>query len=72
MFLMQICLVSWEKLCDLLITPVQRIMKYELMLRDILKYSERAGLIQEVPYLQDAIYIMRVRPSSFVFRFLQT
>ncbi len=30
-------------LCDLLIKPVQRIMKYQLLLKDIVKYTERAG-----------------------------
>lgn len=52
------------QLCDLLIKPVQRIMKYELMLRDILKHSERAGLVQEVPHLHDAIYVMKVKYST--------
>lgn len=30
-------------LSDLLIKPVQRIMKYQLLLKDIMKYTERAG-----------------------------
>ena len=30
-------------LCDLLIKPVQRIMKYQLLLKDIMKFTERAG-----------------------------
>lgn len=38
-----------KQLCDLLIKPIQRIMKYELLLRDIYKHSERAGLVQELP-----------------------
>lgn len=35
-------------------------MKYELLLRDILKHSERGGLVQEIPDLQEAIYVMKV------------
>lgn len=35
-------------------------MKYELILRDIYKHTERAGLVQELPSLQDAIYVMKV------------
>lgn len=35
-------------------------MKYELILRDIYKHTERAGLVQEIPSLQDAIYVMKV------------
>lgn len=35
-------------------------MKYELLLRDIYKHTERAGLEQELPSLQDAIYVMKV------------
>lgn len=48
------------QLCDLLIKPIQRIMKYELLLRDIYKHTERAGLVQDLPSLQDAIYVMKV------------
>jgi len=29
---------------DYLIKPVQRIMKYQLLLRDFVKYTEKAGL----------------------------
>lgn len=55
------CIVfRMTQLCDLLIKPVQRIMKYELLLRDILRHTERAGLAQELPYLQDAVYVMKV------------
>lgn len=35
-------------------------MKYELLLRDIYKHTERAGLVQEIPYLLDAIHVMKV------------
>lgn len=35
-------------------------MKYELLLRDIYKHTERAGLVQEIPSLQDAICVMKV------------
>lgn len=39
-------------------------MKYELMLRDILKHTERAGLVQEIPTLREAIYVMKVRNKT--------
>lgn len=48
----------------MLIKPVQRIMKYELLLKDILKHTQRAGLIEEVPGLKDAMHIMRVVPKQ--------
>lgn len=48
------------QLCDLLIKPVQRIMKYELLLRDYLKHTERAGLVNEIPNIQEAINVMKV------------
>ncbi|XP_055319895.1 kalirin isoform X8 [Sitodiplosis mosellana] len=51
-------------LCDLLIKPIQRITKYELLLRDIYKHTERAGMVQELPSLQDAIYVMKVVPKE--------
>ncbi|XP_062708109.1 triple functional domain protein [Aedes albopictus] len=54
------------KLClgDMLIKPVQRIMKYELLLKDILKHTQRAGLTEEIPGLKDAMHIMRVVPKA--------
>lgn len=55
-----ILIATLTQLCDLLIKPIQRIMKYELLLRDIYKHTERAGLVQELPNLQDAIYVMKV------------
>lgn len=45
---------------DLLIKPVQRLMKYELMLKDILKHTERAGLLQDCTSLRHAINVMNV------------
>lgn len=35
------------------------------MLRDILKHSQRAGLLQEVPNLKEAINVMKVRYIPF-------
>lgn len=52
------------QLGDMLIKPVQRIMKYELLLKDILKHTQRAGLIEEIPGLKDAMHIMRVVPKA--------
>lgn len=52
------------QLCDLLIKPVQRIMKYQLMLKDILKYTERAGLTAEIEPLRAAYKIMVVVPKT--------
>lgn len=52
------------QLCDLLIKPVQRIMKYQLMLKDILKYTERAGIVAEIEPLRAAYKIMVVVPKT--------
>ncbi|XP_076272417.1 trio Rho guanine nucleotide exchange factor isoform X4 [Rhynchophorus ferrugineus] len=52
------------QICDLLIKPVQRIMKYQLMLRDILKYTERAGITKEIESLRAAYSIMVEVPKS--------
>jgi RhoGEF domain len=49
-------------LCDLLIKPVQRITKYQLMLSDILKYSQRAG--DKVDVLEKALEVMKVVPKA--------
>lgn len=52
------------QICDLLIKPVQRIMKYQLLLRDILKYTDRAGLVDEIKPLRAALEIMIVVPKA--------
>lgn len=49
-----------SQLCDLLIKPIQRIMKYELLLKAIYEHTERAGLKDELPNLMLAIGVMRV------------
>ncbi|XP_052674047.1 kalirin-like isoform X2 [Crassostrea angulata] len=50
------------QLSDLLIKPVQRIMKYQLLLRDILKYTERAG--ESTDSLKKALHVMCVVPKA--------
>ncbi|KAL1130551.1 hypothetical protein AAG570_011797 [Ranatra chinensis] len=52
------------QLCDLLIKPVQRIMKYQLLLRDLYKYTERAHLTAEVEALRQATLVMQVVPKT--------
>ncbi|XP_076316719.1 rho guanine nucleotide exchange factor 25-like isoform X2 [Tachypleus tridentatus] len=52
------------QLSDLLIKPVQRIMKYQLLLKDILKFTEKAGLEEEVENLRKAVQIMHVVPKT--------
>ncbi|XP_038170654.1 rho guanine nucleotide exchange factor 25 isoform X2 [Arvicola amphibius] len=49
------------QLNDLLIKPVQRIMKYQLLLKDFLKYYSRAGMDTEE--LEHAVEVMRVVPK---------
>ncbi|XP_021366305.1 triple functional domain protein-like isoform X1 [Mizuhopecten yessoensis] len=44
------------QLPDLLIKPVQRIMKYQLLLKDIQKHTDRIG--QDTKSLQDALVVM--------------
>ena len=52
------------QLPDLLIKPVQRIMKYQLLLKDILRYTERANLARERQDLVRAVEIMLVVPKA--------
>ncbi|CAB3408482.1 unnamed protein product [Caenorhabditis bovis] len=49
-------------LCDLLIKPVQRIMKYQLLLKDILKFTDRAKDRNEI--LLKALHVMHVVPKA--------
>ncbi|VDM59067.1 unnamed protein product [Angiostrongylus costaricensis] len=49
-------------LCDLLIKPVQRIMKYQLLLKDILKFTERAK--EKTDVLKKALAVMHVVPKA--------
>lgn len=56
---------SWQ-LCDLLIKPVQRIMKYELLIKDILKHTKRAGLIEEANALAISLDLLKVKVDKLV------
>ncbi|XP_060047910.1 triple functional domain protein [Erinaceus europaeus] len=49
------------QLTDLLIKPVQRIMKYQLLLKDFLKYSKKASL--DTSELERAVEVMCVVPK---------
>ncbi|CAI4221313.1 unnamed protein product [Auanema sp. JU1783] len=49
-------------LCDLLIKPVQRIMKYQLLLKDVLKFTERAK--DNTNTLKKALEVMHVVPKA--------
>lgn len=49
------------QLSDLLIKPVQRIMKYQLLLKDFLKYYSRAGMDTEE--LERAVEVMCIVPK---------
>ncbi|VVC45689.1 Guanine-nucleotide dissociation stimulator, CDC24, conserved site,Dbl homology (DH) domain,PH domain- [Cinara cedri] len=50
------------QLSDILIKPIQRIMKYKLLLEEMLKYTKRAGLTNEIEMFQVAIEIMKYVP----------
>ncbi|XP_060840380.1 triple functional domain protein isoform X2 [Rhopalosiphum padi] len=52
------------QLSDILIKPVQRIMKYQLLLRDMFKYTERAKLADEMEALRQAMHVMQVVPKA--------
>lgn len=39
-------------------------MKYQLLLRDVYKYTERAGLSTEIETLKGAIAVMQVVPKA--------
>uniref|UniRef100_A0A8B9RX88 non-specific serine/threonine protein kinase n=1 Tax=Accipiter nisus TaxID=211598 RepID=A0A8B9RX88_9AVES len=49
------------QLTDLLIKPVQRIMKYQLLLKDFLKYSKKANL--DTTELERAVEVMCIVPK---------
>ncbi|XP_050988345.1 triple functional domain protein isoform X2 [Labeo rohita] len=49
------------QITDLLIKPVQRIMKYQLLLKDFLKFSKKAGL--DTVELEKAVEVMCVVPK---------
>lgn len=39
-------------------------MKYQLLLKDILKYTEKAGLVKEAEDLRKAVHVMHVVPKA--------
>lgn len=52
------------QLCDILIKPVQRIMKYQLLLGELFNSTERARLVDEMEALQQAMHVMHVVPKA--------
>ncbi|KAL2736414.1 kalirin isoform X2 [Vespula maculifrons] len=52
------------QLCDLLIKPVQRITKYQLLLREALRLTERTQRLSEIEGLKAAVHVMRVIPKA--------
>ncbi|XP_071554016.1 kalirin isoform X2 [Temnothorax nylanderi] len=52
------------QLCDLLIKPVQRITKYQLLLREALRLTERTQRLSEIEGLRAAAHVMRVIPKA--------
>uniref|UniRef100_A0A6A7G2I5 Triple functional domain protein-like n=1 Tax=Hirondellea gigas TaxID=1518452 RepID=A0A6A7G2I5_9CRUS len=52
------------QLSDLLIKPVQRLMKYQLLMRDLYKYSDRGGLTEQTVHLHKALDIMTILPRD--------
>ncbi|KAG8197116.1 hypothetical protein JTE90_004375 [Oedothorax gibbosus] len=49
-----------RQLHDLLTRPVQRMLEYKLLLKDILKYTQQANLEEEVQQLEKAVHIMHL------------
>jgi hypothetical protein len=49
---------------DLLIKPVQRITKYQLLLNEMYKYTLKAGLEKEAEDLKKAVHVMHVVPKA--------
>ncbi|KOC61451.1 Triple functional domain protein [Habropoda laboriosa] len=52
------------QLCDLLIKPVQRITKYQLLLREALRHTERTERFSEIEGLRAAVHVMRIIPKA--------
>ncbi|XP_051163454.1 triple functional domain protein isoform X3 [Leptopilina boulardi] len=52
------------KLCDLLIKPVQRITKYQLLLREALRLTEGTRRLSEIEGLRAATHVMRIIPKA--------
>ncbi|XP_067844273.1 rho guanine nucleotide exchange factor 25-like [Heptranchias perlo] len=54
-------------LSDFLIKPIQRITKYQLLLRDFLKYSEQAGIdCSEIAKAVDVMYLVPKRCNDMM------
>ncbi|XP_055949371.1 triple functional domain protein-like isoform X1 [Argiope bruennichi] len=49
-----------RQLHELLTRPVQRILEYKLLLKDILKYTQQADIEEEVQQLEKAVHIMHL------------
>jgi hypothetical protein len=49
---------------DLLIKPVQRVTKYQLLLKDLLKHCQKIGDRDEIVSVEKAIDIMQMIPKT--------
>lgn len=52
------------QISELLAKPVQRIMKYQLLLKDVLRFTEQANLEEEAQLLRKAVHIMHIIPKA--------
>ena len=52
------------RITDLLIKPIQRLTKYQLLLEAIHKYSQRAGMAEEAAAIAKAVHVMTVVPDQ--------
>lgn len=50
------------RLPDLLIKPIQRVMKYELILCNLIKYTKEAGILEDLNPLEKALQSMKIVP----------
>lgn len=52
------------QLCDILIMPVARIMRYQILLQEMFHYTEQARLLDEMEALQQAMHAMQAVPKA--------
>lgn len=53
-----------HQITDVLIQPIQRIMRYQLLLKEISKLTEQIGDVEDVNLIQKALHVMTVVPKD--------
>lgn len=54
-----------------MITPIQRVMRYQMLLNDYRKHLEKKGILEDIDYLRQACNMIKVHTYIHTYSLLQ-